>query len=197
MSTRWSRSSVFFSQLLVLISACLVIWEECLTFVCCELWNSLISVDHILGVHFIPKGLQKNIGCNLLKKKIKIYKLFKYNFLMLSTIYLEINSNKFTTFPSFQSIWKNILLSQMFSKICKEWPPKVDQVHAAAAVSSDHKISLRAALGCCCWKLQEHVASDIWKRTTKYNQPPWKWLAKVLKQSSSISPPPGLLQPIK
>jgi len=87
----------------------------------------------------------------------------------------------------------------MFSKICEEWPPKVDQVHAAAAApSSDHKISLRAALGCCCWKLQEHVASDIWKRTTKYNQPPWrKWLAKVLKQSSSISPPPRLLQPIK
>jgi hypothetical protein len=77
--------------------------------------------------------------------------------------------------------------------------PKVDQVHAAAAApaaSSDHKICLRAGLGCCCWKLQEHVASDIWKRT-KYNQPPWKWLAKVLKQSSSISPPPRLLQPIK
>jgi NAD(P)-dependent dehydrogenase (short-subunit alcohol dehydrogenase family) len=26
------------------------------------------------------------------------------------------------------------------------------------------------------------VASDIWKRT-KYNRPPWKWLAKVLKQA--------------
>jgi hypothetical protein len=66
--------------------------------------------------------------------------------------------------------------------------PKVDQVHAAAAAapaaaSSNHKISLRAVLGCCCcWKLQEHVASDISKRT-KYNQPPWKWVAKVLKQA--------------
>jgi hypothetical protein len=32
-----------------------------------------------------------------------------------------------------------------------------DHVQAAAAASSDHKISLRAALGCCRWKLQEQL----------------------------------------
>jgi len=78
--------------------------------------------------------VQKNIGCNLLKKnKITIYlnvnsvfdNLFWEYFESIIKIYLEYPN----TTLLFHIILKNIILPQLLLKIYKEWDPQAHQLY--------------------------------------------------------------------